>query len=159
MSSLRWLQTCTTCWPTMDTSWNVEVSSRWRGRERWPLTSSPAAPQVVNERPFDRRVTPTPLIRQRLQRETESGQLEAWCKHSGDSRRPAETRLYVAQMHKWRVLFVLGGCCFSPQAAREIMKPSCLRTEVTMLVFMSNSTSISSGVIIYFFVEKNKTVL
>lgn len=158
MSSLRWLQTCTTCWPTMDTSWNVEVSSRWRGRERWPLTSSPAAPQVVNERPFDRRVTPTPLIRQRLQRETESGQLEAWCKHSGDSRRPAETRLYVAQMHKWRVLFVLGGC-FSPQAAREIMKPSCLRTEVTMLVFMSNSTSISSGVIIYFFVEKNKTVL
>lgn len=45
---------------------------------------------------------------------------------------------------------------FSPQAAREIMKPSCLRTEVTMLVFMSNSTSISSGVIIYFFVEKTK---
>lgn len=39
------------------------------------------------------------------------------------------------------------------------MKPSCLRTEVTMLVFMSNSTSISSGVIIYFFVEKNKTKL
>lgn len=36
------------------------------------------------------------------------------------------------------------------EAAREITKPSCLRTEVTMLVFMSNSTSISSGVVIYF---------
>lgn len=119
------------------------------------------APQVVNERPFDRRVTPTALIRQRLQRETESGQLEAWCKHSGDSRRPAETRLYVAMYSDAQmegVVRVRRLLFFSPQAARQIMKPSCLRTEVTMLVFMSNSTNISSGVIIYFFCGKNKTV-
>lgn len=43
VSLVRWPRTFTTCWTAMDTSWTVEVSSRWRGRAKWPLTSSPAA--------------------------------------------------------------------------------------------------------------------
>lgn len=50
MSSPRWPPTCTMCWPTTDTSWTVEVLSRWKGRGRWPPTSSPVARRVVNDR-------------------------------------------------------------------------------------------------------------
>lgn len=159
VSSLRWPQTYTTCWSTTDTSWTVEVLSRWRGRERWPLTSSPAVPWAVNEsgRPqsgshcTDRTETST---------ETEWSTWRWALKQSanalgtgdGRQRRAQPVRLLSRnQMHTCRTLFMFEG--FFPQAAREIMKPSCLRTEVAMLVFMSNSTSISSGVVIYFLAD------
>lgn len=120
--SLRWPRTCTTCWQTTDTSWNVEVLSKWRGRERWPLTSSPAAPQVANERPFDRRVTPTALMRQRLQRDREWSARSATQAHWGQRKASRDETVCVlprTQMHKWRVLFTLGGFLFSPSCPRD----------------------------------------
>lgn len=43
--------------------------------------------------------------------------------------------------------FSLSVCWLHPHGRRSRLKPSCLRLEVAMLVFMSNSTSISSGII------------
>lgn len=155
VSSLRWPRTYTTCWSTTVTSWTVGVLSRWRGRGRWPLTSSPAVPRAVNTRPADRSVTPTARTQtaERL-----SGQLGH--EHRGAMRNTRGTE--DGQQRRGRPVCMLSRCThvgrcswlkdFS-QAAREITKPSCLRTEVAMLVFMSNSTSISSGVIIYFRVD------
>lgn len=159
-SSLRWPQICTTCWSTMDTSWTVEVWSRWRGKERWPLTSSPVAPRAVNDSPAGRRMTPAALIRQRLQRDwvvSSAMSAEARCKHTGDKRRSTETESVCCHVLRCTHVGRSSLKAFFPQAAREIMKPSCLRSEVAMLVFMSNSASISSGVI--YFHEKQNNVL
>lgn len=64
VSSVRWPQTFTTCLTAMDTSWTAAVLSRWRGRARWPLTSSPVALRAGSVRGGDNhRVTPTGLAR------------------------------------------------------------------------------------------------
>lgn len=61
ISPLRWPRIFTTYWSTMDTSWTVEVWSRWKGRVRWPLTSSPAALRAGSVRRGDHSLTPSGL--------------------------------------------------------------------------------------------------
>lgn len=155
MFNPRWPQTCTTCWPTTDTSWTVAASSRWRGRGRWPPTSSPAAPRVVNDAWTDRRV------HSHCVDETEcSAWRRARFRHSGmgmgdEANREGSTRwlsLRCTHVGRWSRPEALS------RAVQEITKPSCLRMEVAMLVLNSNSTSISSGAFIYF-CDENKTVL
>ena len=71
--------------------------------------------------------------------------LKHGAKHTGDRRRgPAETSSgpsVCCQMHTCRTLF------------ERSRSPVALGRKVAMLVFMSNSTSISSGVVIYFRVD------
>lgn len=133
VSSLRWPRTYTTCWSTKGTSWTVEVLSRWRGRGKWPLTSSPAVPRAVNNGEAARSVTPTALIWQRLQRDwvvSSAMSTEARCEHTlgtgGGQRRRARPvcMLSRTRMHTRRTLFMSEG--FFPKLLERSRSPVAL---------------------------------
>lgn len=117
MSNPRWPQTCTTCWPTMDTNWTVAALSRWRGRGRWPPTSSPAAPRVVNDWPEENSHCIDETERSACHRAIQT--------HRGQDEADRE------ESKRWRSLRCthVGRCsclqAFS-RAAQEITQPSCL---------------------------------
>lgn len=106
----RWLQTCTTCWSTMATSWTVEESSKWRGRGRWPLTSSPVVLQAVN-RPANRRLTSTALFQQTNWGFSSAARSEAICWHMGTELGNTDEPVFLPQTdsnsHVFCVVYVL----------------------------------------------------
>lgn len=133
VSLVRWPQTFTTCWTAMDTSWTVAVSSRWRGKARWPLTSSPAALRLGSVCVW------VGAPQQRLQRHPRVSthlSSEALCKReqmTADAHKQclsACCRVATAT----QVEFVQVQRLFPPpHAAGKITKPSCLRMEVAMI--------------------------
>lgn len=153
VSSLRWPRTCTTCWSTTDTSWTVAVLLRWRGRGRWPLTSSPVAPRAVNtERGSS--VTPTALTQQRTA-ETLRGQFgnerrsTVWWTQQGQEETGLQSPAWPAYMmsqtqtHTCRTLSRL-----FPKLLKRSWSPVALERKCYACV-MSNSMSISSGVYLF----------